>query len=364
MKKTLLALAIGSVIAAPSLALADANLYGKLNLSVDHVDYAEGAGLGGNHQLNTNKSYFGVRGGSDVSDGLKGIFQLEFGVNVDSQPIPLPGFQLFTLRNSFLGVEGGFGTLKAGTFDTPLRGLSAAVDQFHDQIYADSFNLMAGEWRAENIIQYSTPKLADMLTLNVATVLPEGDDSNFSGNPNQKAMDTLSITAMFDLDSFYAGLGYDRNNYALTTDNGSDLGFTQSVILPGLSGAPSAGTGGGIDVTGGSGVIDIIRAVAGFNADSFQVGLLLQEAKDTKNSSLKDFTWILSAGFDMSENIKLKAQYGATDAKTADLKSEQATIGADYKLGAQTKTYAYATRFEIDGDRNSAVVGIGAEHRF
>ena len=359
MKKKLLALAVGAAIAAPVSALANAELYGRINLSIDHVDGPEVLGaapagvtpLGvdsGTYQLNSNKSFFGVRGGAELTGGLRGFYQLEFGVNVDEG---VTGDDLLFTRNSFVGLESGFGSVQAGRFDTPLRVMAAHVDQFRDVRYADFSNIVAGDWRADNIIQYTSPKIADMLTIAVATVAPEGDDATDSGSVNNKLFDTLSISAIMEFGDFYAGLGYDKNNYGNSGDNGfyiSDGVFVGSNIANGDLGDSN----------------DIYRIVAGASIDAFEVGLLLQQAEDVNDSDNKNRSFLLSAGFELTDVVKLKAQYGETDFRATDVKARQATIGADYMLGQQTKTFIYTTRQEVDGDRHFAVVGIGAEHRF
>ncbi|WP_162925798.1 porin [Isoalcanivorax indicus] len=358
MKKKLLALAVGAVIAAPVSALANAELYGRINLAIDHFDGKEAgvpAGIGfdeeaGTYQLNSNKSFFGIRGGADLTAGLRGFYQLEFGVNVDEG---VTGDDLLFTRNSFLGVESGFGSVQAGRFDTPLRAMGAGVDQFRDIRYADFANIVAGEWRADNVIQYTTPKIADMLTVAVATVAAENqDDATGSGNPNNKLFDTLSISAMLDLGDFYAGLGYDKNNYGIQGGNGLYLSDAY------------ADTGLGISSLDLGVSNDIYRVVAGINMDALEIGVLLQQAEDVNDSDNKNRSYLLSAGFELTDMVKLKAQYGETDFRATDIKARQATIGADYMLGQQTKTYIYTTRQEVDGDRHFAVVGIGAEHRF
>ncbi|MBZ2189850.1 porin [Alcanivorax sp. JB21] len=361
MKRKLLAIAVCAAVAAPVSAIANTELYGRINLSIDHFDGKEtgvpgGIGYdeeGGTYQLNSNKSYFGVRGGADLTAGLRGFYQLEFGVFVDEGALA-PGVDIFTSRNSFLGLEGGLGSVQAGRFDTPLRAMGAQVDQFRDIRYGDSANLVAGEWRPDNIIQYTSPKIADMLTIAVATVASENQaDATDSGNTNNKLFDTLSVSAMLDFGDFYAGVGYDKNNFGtqnvsglyLNDDIYSDTGVSISSLDLGLSN-------------------DIYRVVAGINMDALEIGLLLQQAEDVSDSDNKNRSYMLSAGFELTDMIKLKAQYGETDFRATDIKARQATLGADYMLGQQTKTFIYTTRQEVDGDRHFAVVGIGAEHRF
>lgn len=344
MKRKLLAIAVCAAVAAPVSAIANTELYGRINLSIDNVDGPEGLGESGSHELTSNKSYFGIRGGADLSAGLRGIYQLEYGVLVDEGLIP--GADIFISRNSFLGLEGGFGTVKAGRFDTPLREIGRNVDQFTDQIYGDMFNLVGGEWRADNIVQYSTPKIADLMTFTVATIAPEGDTVT-GATPNNKFFDSWSASLMFDLGDIYAGLAYDKNNYGASVQNGLD--FSTYVEAAGA---------------GGDETVDIIRGVVGANLGAIELGALIQQAENADDSDLKDFTWLLSAGFNLDDRIKLRAQYGETEGDASDLKLRQYTLGADYALGQQTRTYVYGTRQEFESDREYAVVGIGAEHRF
>lgn len=358
MKKHLLVLAISAAVVAPGVAMASADLYGKLNLSLDHVDGAEGTGAGGNYIVTSNKSYFGIRGGTDLDGGLRGSFQLEFGIYPD-QAIGTP-IDFFTPRNTFLGLEGGFGMVKIGRFDTPVRTMGFAVDQFHDQIYADNFNLMEGEWRADNVIQYTTPKLGDLVTVDVATVAAEGNPDGGPGS-NNKLFETVSIAVNVDLGEMYVGVGYDKNNFGSAGSNG--------LYIPDIAGLqPVAAVPGGIEAATND-LIDIIRIVAGANFDSLELGLLLQEAEDVIDSNNKDTTFIISAGLGLSDAMKLKLQLGQTEGDASDLKKQQFSGGVDYKLGDQTKVYGYATRQEFDPSagsttRSVAAVGVGAEHRF
>ncbi|MED5432372.1 MAG: porin [Pseudomonadota bacterium] len=381
MKKSLLAFTIGAAMAVPATATAHTQLYGKINLSLDKVEpytplvhWASFSGSDEHHwQLNSNKSYLGVRGATDldVAD-MEVIFQLEFGTSVDegnleklSPGSSSLGLDTFTTRNSFLGLKTNFGTLKAGRFDTPLRELGIGVDQFHDQLYADNFNLMAGEWRASNVIQYSTPQIAELLTFNVATVVSELDDVNSSGTGNAGVFDSYSTSLLFDAGLFHAGIAYDHNNYGATLQNGVDLSVTRPSVLAPVTGVNPDGLL----------ALDIIRLAGGVNFDVIEFGVLLQEAEtredvDVSGGAGTDFdvekerTWMVSAGIPLGA-VKLKAQYGETDPEeTDDAKVRQYSLGADYALGRQTKAYAYGSNQDVDGDRRYAVAGIGLEHRF
>ncbi|HSU76757.1 MAG TPA: porin, partial [Burkholderiales bacterium] len=63
--------------------------------------------------VDTQNSYIGFRGERQLGrTGLKGIWQIEQAVNFDT------GDATWSNRNSFLGLSGGFGTVKLGNMDT------------------------------------------------------------------------------------------------------------------------------------------------------------------------------------------------------------------------------------------------------
>ena len=367
MKRVLLASAISAAIAAPTVAIAQHHnhntnqnqIYGKVNVSVDRTEFPA---VSDNWQLNSNKTFFGLRGHADLDfAGLRGIYQLELGINPTRNPTMTntmgedrtSGGNTLTSRNSFIGLQGQFGTVMAGTFDTPLRDLGRRVDQFDDMQFADIFNLVAGEWRAEQIVQYSTPQIADMITVNIATVASDRNDVNDTTRENTGLFDSYSVSALLEHNNFYAGIGFDHNNFGATGQNGTYLSntFTANAFA-----APAS--------------LDIVRAVAGIDLEVIEVGVMLQQAETRQrqaeigNRKEKEQSFLVSGAIPLGL-ITLKAQYGETDTDIAsDAKVRHYTVGADYALGKQTKTYVYGTQRSTDGDRDYGVVGIGAEHRF
>ena len=65
--------------------------------------------------VESSNSRFGIRGHERLGPGLKAIFQLETQFLVDQNNTP------FAARDSFVGLAGGWGTVKLGRFDTPFK---------------------------------------------------------------------------------------------------------------------------------------------------------------------------------------------------------------------------------------------------
>ncbi|MGI9045236.1 MAG: porin [Burkholderiales bacterium] len=147
MHKKLLAWAVATAFAAPLAAYAQGSnvvIYGTFNVDLENVerDHATVGGAGnslvgapaaGNaadltsrNRVSSNSSNIGFRGTEDLGiAGLKAIFQLESGLNIDSGGGNLGG------RNSNLGLTGPWGTVFYGLWDTPYKFVTLRQDAWY-----------------------------------------------------------------------------------------------------------------------------------------------------------------------------------------------------------------------------------------
>lgn len=128
MKRTLpFYIALGVVFSSTQPVLADTaglNFYGRAHASADFLDNGEDSDL----NVSSNSSRIGVRASTDLGEGLKGILQVETQINYDN------GNGSLAARDTYVGLEGGFGRVRFGQIDTPLKQIRSAVDVFGDQI--------------------------------------------------------------------------------------------------------------------------------------------------------------------------------------------------------------------------------------
>ena len=152
MKKSLIALA---VLAASGAAMAQSSvtLYG-----VADIGYAyENNGTTKTSRLdsgNLNGSRWGLKGTEDLGGGLKAIFTLEAGLNLDTgaQADAARAFN----RQSFVGVQSGFGTVKLGRQMNPVYATAATWDSFGDALAGDSSHLFNYNGnRTDNVVSYN-----------------------------------------------------------------------------------------------------------------------------------------------------------------------------------------------------------------
>src|SRR3989475_5407236 len=125
-----------------------------------------GTTAGSRLAVDSQNSYLGFRGERKFGNtGLKGIWQIEESVELDT------GTGVFSNRNSFLGLAGGFGTVKLGNMDTIYKEYGQVEEIFGltsgnfispsnvlSQIGIGNSSTARFHERAKNSIQYQTPE--------------------------------------------------------------------------------------------------------------------------------------------------------------------------------------------------------------
>ncbi|MCP5014297.1 MAG: porin [Ketobacter sp.] len=365
MKVKLLPLAIGAAIAMPGVALADGpTVYGKVNVSYEMVGWnveipSEDLDLDSdNWQVISNASRVGVKGSENITDDLKAIYQIEWGVNIDS------GTDM-SQRDRFVGLSGGFGTVKVGKFDSPLKKAQGKVDLFND-LSGDIRYVIVGENRLSNVIQYSTAGMGGV-QFNIALQPGEEYDLDL---PDQDAKDgpadAFSTSVTFEQDGLYGAIAYD-------SEVGSSIKNPALDELLSLLDSDDAD-----DLEDGFGGLstrfDTLRLVGQYKMDAFQFGLIYQMAEnsdeDVDGVSLEQDGYVLSAGFTAGSNL-FKVQYSASTTELEgveqDIDVEALSLGVDHKLSKQTTAYAYYNTYsfefsEFDSGKDN--LGVGIVHKF
>ena len=122
MNKKLVAVAVAGVLAAPLAAqaqTANVTLYGRLNIDWKSSTASMQRRTARNphvSRLSSNSSRLGVRGTEALGGGLNAIFQIESNVSGDTGNSSASGF---ASRETFVGLQGSWGTFKMGKFLTP-----------------------------------------------------------------------------------------------------------------------------------------------------------------------------------------------------------------------------------------------------
>jgi predicted porin len=131
MNKKLIALAVAGACAAPVAMAQTANpvtLYGRVYATFESVEASGGtaADVVRRNRVSNQASLLGVRGTEDLGGGLKAFFQLETTFKPDQNDTT------FADRNSGVGLQGAWGSVLMGRWDTPYKTTSIAVDPYGD----------------------------------------------------------------------------------------------------------------------------------------------------------------------------------------------------------------------------------------
>ncbi len=346
MKKIALTSAI--ILASISVAQAAPTVYGKALLTAEYTDFNDKTAANKDTtttKLVSNSSRIGLKGSEGLTANTDLVYQLEYGVDVDSDS---NGKGQFYSRNTYLGVTNKqYGTLLAGRHDTPFKLTKGSVDVFNDYDNVGLSNVMAGETRANNVIAYKSPKLSTLpVTFMVATSLSESDNvarkvigKKANGtpilselNPNHSGQ---SASAVYDENGVYLAAGYDN-----------DVGVEDQAWR----------IAGSVDMGKMNMVNGLTLGALYQNADIF-------DAKDDEKS------WLISGKYKIASTPwAVKAQYIDTKNKggVKDKDMTEVALGGEYTFNSNTKGHIYAAQIDTKNVAKSdkTIVGAGLEYKF
>jgi predicted porin len=290
------------------------DVYGKIMLSLDKVDQDNGDDQ---WELNSHASRFGIKGSGDAGS-LTAFYQLEWEVDIADKS--KGSNDNIKSRNQVVGLRGGFGEIFAGRHDTPTKKLQKKIDLFGD-LDGDIKHTFNGEVRANNIVQYGSPK-ANGFQAKVAFI--PGEETGV----NDGLADATSVAFEYKTGGLNLGVSFD-----------ADV------------------EGEGVDTT---------RAMAQYKTGDWQFGFMFQ---DTDNNGASDNGYMVSAKYKMGDNA-LKLQLIDSDIWQTGVSSKvkyssQMSLGWDRKLGKKTTFMTYLTMSEegATGDKDNTF-GIGLIQKF
>ncbi|EIJ36081.1 porin [Thiothrix nivea] len=325
--KKMLVIAVAAALVAPAAAMADTTLYGKLHASVGSVDN----GAGSETIVESHASRLGVKGSTELDNGLSATYGLEYGLNLDGD-----SSRALSARNTFAGVKGGFGEVRIGRHDTPAKLATAGLDAFADT-YGAMENIIATDGhRVDNAVAYIN-KFGPVGFAIAHSTAPLNEDVG-------AAVDTAANTAMVNYGNgpMYAGLGY------------TDVKNVGSTANLGLGWKAEAGHFANLVYEQAEGDGANTAAVAS------ATGIPAAGAKDTN---------VYVAGGYKTGAATLKVGYGEGKRDGAG-KEKQTSVGVDYSLGKKTSAYLLwnedknlsRAAVEASTDKQTAtVVGIVSE---
>ncbi len=386
MSKSILALAVAAALVAPLAAQADTILYGSARVSVDYTDQdipefllnAAGTSIIGLSlesqsywDVVNNDSRLGVLGNEDLGGGLSAVYQYEFGVDVTE------GGNFESNRPKWVGLKGGFGTLTAGTQETPYYHVAGVTDIFNSGTtftepvwLGGSFNGFEVDFsgntsrgrgdllRYENSVYYTTPEFGgfsaeamlvmngDLRLINRAT----GDSAPFQSD----GIDVWNIAAKYNNGPFFVGVSYIKLN------GGSDV---LPIRLPN-------GLVQTFDFD-----LDQWTVGLGYNSGPFNVGFIYEQGTLNEFGLLSNLrfdgvpiggddatNYYLTGSYTFGNNV-ISAAWGQLDPGTDGFdKIDNYVLGYQYNLSKRTRIWVEYIGRSSDPTFNVLVPGVNSQN--
>lgn len=375
MNKKLLSLAVAAAMVAPAAAMADAILYGRVHMSIDWADVEgtgfKGWGLNGRGAIpgEGRANRIGVKGSEDLGNGLKAIYQVEFGIRMTEERTTgnaaSGAGDDITMRNSFAGLTGDWGTFVVGRNDTPYKNSTSKLDLFVDTMADYNGTVKFDDIRADNAIAYVSPNLSGF-QLAAAVHAGGASTAGYGENLNSDSLaEAYSIAGIYSNGPFYASLAYESL--------GNELFMNTATSNNRLS--PSHVADDYTKWRVGLGML---------NWNGFTLAGIYEEQSDlprgqisptSANDSLK--LWQIQAGYSFGNNM-VKAMYGngnrdgrvmpgapknVRDAIDGDYYTW--AVAFDHNLSKRTKAYILYTQVNDDVDASDwDGFSIGMIHNF
>lgn len=180
MKKSLIALAIAGTLAGSAYAESAVAVYGIVDMGL----VSERGNIGGSFQKLTSGAQSGTRigfkGTEDLGNNIKALFVLETGIAADAGGFNQGGLAFG--RQSFVGLQGDFGTVTLGRQYTPYFLTLNGADPFASGMAGAAINLMANSGiRMNNTVKYASPNIAGFtgeVAYGFGEVTPGQNDNN------------------------------------------------------------------------------------------------------------------------------------------------------------------------------------------
>ncbi len=314
MTKKLVAAFVASALIAPLAALAEStrsvSLYGRAHATLDWLDDGADDGL----NANSNSSRLGFRASHDLNDDLKAIMQVEQEIRRDR------GDGHFAFRDSFLGLQGGFGMVRLGFFDTPLKAVRSNTDFFGDQI-GDARNLtrlrdgysggdLDFDTRFRNGIQYRTPSYRGWtVDLHYSTNTDTGH--NLDGQNR-----AISTSVSYGQGPWYLAAAYERKQASGSSALRLGAKYTRGAL-----------------------------SIAGLAQIATVKGSTLVDDQDVK-------VFGIGASYKLGKKTTLKGQFYTLNADGRERDANMIVLGVDYQIARPFRLlFAYAGTSNDDNVR-------------
>ncbi len=422
--KNVMAVAVAAALAAPVAAFAQASnvqIYGAIDMSVEQIWFkgttaqtvstapaaAQVVGAQSKNDVYSQSSRLGFKGTEDLGNGLKAWFSVESGLGMgrdNAMTNALGG------RNSGVGLEGGFGNVFVGHWDTPYKSsitgtmgsygngwlghggmmigggdstgtlpnngcdnmgatqnanISVATGTNCGQVEG---NATAFHRRVTNSIQYWTPRMAGVQAKFAYVGNQSKSDSVTNAAPatpvRANSPTLFSMNVDYSAGKMQAGISHERHQGFRATGTFSNATGAAATVISTNNAAEDTGTH-----LYGSYDFGVVKLQA--NYETLAYGNTAIANVGTQNVSLggnnfKRDSWFLGAsapvgngrvygGYSTNSGNKSCGSLGVSAANTANSEGAGAIISSNFFCGSDTSATAYTLGYEHSLSKRTSV---------
>ncbi|MEI5999677.1 porin [Paraburkholderia bengalensis] len=372
MKKILIATAIAASFASVAHAQSSVTLYGTLDAGLTYTSNVGGHSQWALGSGSIDENRFGLRGAEDLGGGLKTVFTLEQGFNLNNGTQASAG-KMFS-RQAFVGLSSEAGTVTLGRqYDASQDFLAplSATGSWGGQNFAHFGNLDNLNKDSANAFNNSIKfKSANYAGMSFGATYGFSNNSNFANNRS------YSFGAGYENAGLRVGAGYAQQN----NPNSNAAGSTTAFDLSGL----------GVDTDATSFRQREFGVGASYAFGPAVFGLVWTQARvDNITGSTESFhvnNYEVNAKYNLTPALGLGVAYTYSNGAAGDYRFHvnQAGLQGNYALSKRTDIYAqgvYQLTSAPEGtvvpaivdngsvtgasdSRRQTVVSVGLRHRF
>ena len=348
MQKKLIALAVAGLASTAAFAQTNVQIYGSIDYGYSYRFDARNPLVGGTTSGYNSASQFnggqsagnrlGFKGTEDLGNGLKAVFLLEQGFNIDTSNGGTAGDNANSItftRQAYVGLTGNFGTAVGGRLYTPHYTFVSSLDPFaagtvgrYNNVFggtaADAGNSIVDPVRVNNAIAYVSPSFGGF---TVTGAFSNNALANDSVAGNAKNNTVYAVLGQYANGPITAGLGY---HFIAAGTQLNAVNDVQNIVL------------------GGSYDFKVVKLA--LVADWNEIDLA---AANTSNARVSNYMigatvplgkWDLQGSYIFSDG---NSTYGGD--------AQQVALGAKYNLSKRTNFYTAYSYIDNSSTRNAAV---------
>ncbi len=301
-------LALFTLAVLPAFAAAEVKMYGQIKSGIA-TGQVKISGSNGTEKSATateivdNTSRFGFKGSEKLSDDLKAIWQVEQRISV------IDARTGWATRDSFVGLEGNFGKIRAGNISNQLNWMDN-IDPWMYSNNALGLGVFTRTGNRKASVRYDTPKIAGFdANIQIAPRDNQNPDDRYTHSQPEQTQYDAGLN--YSNQGYFVQLGYNMRKNRYQDENGA---YKDSHVG---------------------------RLLAGYDKGNLFLGAGVQHAKGYESGN--DYIRYFTNGFNTYDGASIRQD------KSEAVKVTDAALTATYRIGNLKPQITYAHGWAAKG---------------